>query len=489
MMEQYIEQENEDIEHGVTIQQVVEITCQTDPIGCTSVLLGGMVEIIQAQDLEIPIPEAPPSSEQDIIVDDQVNLASPQATWIKKKKAQASFKRNKPKLLDGLGYTYNVKRTRGLATDWQCTVRSKALTCRAIVKQQNGTFTPGPQPHLHFAEPGISSRKLENLTSPLKKDKKMTAKMMKAMKGKKAKSKGRKGSEKQYYSNYVFGQPRLIEKRTGHTYNFKKSNGDTAYWNCSLNSKSFKCKATLKQKNGEFTAGSESHCHVGRGNTTSTTAPKMLVKTPQCKRDKSITKQAWDIVNAKTKLPNPCESQERELSEEAYAAGFRILQAATHLSRPRLIDSQGFTYNIKRARRNTVEWQCTIRGRKMCCLASYKEIDGRFTAGPHAHLHTAKPGVCYKTKVAAKIRAKALSDLFQPTSEIVNEVLLQEVAEKPSATILKPDNLTRMASRARQASKAKFVNDILYGVAGFKPHPGDDDYDGSDDEIARDEDS
>ncbi len=43
-----------------------------------------------------------------------------------------------------------------------------------------------------------------------------------------------------------------------------------------------------------------------------------------------------------------------------------------------------------------------------------------------------------------------------------------------------------MASRARQASKAKFVNDILYGVAGFKPHPADI-FEGSDNEIASDE--
>ncbi len=274
-MEQYIERDNEDIEHGVTIQQVVEITCQTDPIGCTSVLLDGMVEIIQAQDLEVPIPDAPPAGkvrQQNDIVDDQVNLGPPQAMRSKKKKVETSFKRNKPKLLDGLGYTYNVKRVRGSVTDWQCTVRSKALTCRATVKQQSVTFTPGQQPHLHFAEPGISSHKLETLSSSSKKDPKMTAKMIKAMKGKKVsvKSKGRKGAEKQYYSNYVFGQPRLIEKRTGHTYNFKKASGDITHWNCTLNSKSFKCKATLKQKNGEFTAGPESHCHVGRGNVKTT---------------------------------------------------------------------------------------------------------------------------------------------------------------------------------------------------------------------------
>ena len=36
-----------------------------------------------------------------------------------------STKRDRPKLIDNRGYTYNVQRRRGENTDWQCTVRPK----------------------------------------------------------------------------------------------------------------------------------------------------------------------------------------------------------------------------------------------------------------------------------------------------------------------------------------------------------------------------
>ena len=47
-----------------------------------------------------------------------------------------SSKRGKSKLTDSRGYTYNVKRKRVNATDWQCTVRPKVNTIQ-FLKQKN----------------------------------------------------------------------------------------------------------------------------------------------------------------------------------------------------------------------------------------------------------------------------------------------------------------------------------------------------------------
>ena len=466
----------QDTESEVAIEQLVEVTCKTEPVSSAQIsqipqVLEEIVQSIQAQQDIPPMEITSYSVEilQESLDGNHVPLqvTPTQAKRVKNAKSGKPCKRDKPKLLDGLGYTYNVKRVRGVATDWQCTVRSKALTCRATVKQQGGAFTPGPQPHLHLVDQGIDLMKCEFRKS--NKKLKISAKMTKAMKGQKhsRKSKDAKLSKSFYFSNY--GKPRLVEKRSGYTYEMKKDRGDSTDWQCTLRSKEFKCPATFKQKKGEFISGPKPHCHEGDINfNTASNVPSRITK--KKKKKESIAEQAWGIVNAEETLPNPStDSPDHELSEEALAAGFRIIQSSSVRSRPRLIDSQGFTYNVKRRRGKITDWQCTIRNKTVRCMASFTESNGKLTPGSHSHVHAPEPGAGIKTIVTAKIRAQALANLFKPTSEIVDEVLMQEVSEKPTAALLKPDNLVRMAYRARQVTRAKFVKSMLYGIAGFKP--------------------
>ena len=68
-------------------------------------------------------------------------------------------KRGKAKLVDSLGYTYNIfRKTSEYSQDWQCTVRSKKLRCRATVKQRGDHYTAGTHPHLHEADPGALAK-------------------------------------------------------------------------------------------------------------------------------------------------------------------------------------------------------------------------------------------------------------------------------------------------------------------------------------------
>lgn len=64
-------------------------------------------------------------------------------------------KRGKTRLIDSQGHTYNVKRRRVNATDWQCSVRPKGNPCRATVKQNNNDiFERNTCSHNHAGEPG-----------------------------------------------------------------------------------------------------------------------------------------------------------------------------------------------------------------------------------------------------------------------------------------------------------------------------------------------
>ena len=63
-------------------------------------------------------------------------------------------KRRKTKLVDSLGYSYNVRSKRSYAMYWQWTVRPRGNACKATVIQRDGTFQAGANAHNHSSEPG-----------------------------------------------------------------------------------------------------------------------------------------------------------------------------------------------------------------------------------------------------------------------------------------------------------------------------------------------
>ena len=73
-------------------------------------------------------------------------------------------KRRKTKLVDSLGYSYNVRSKRSYATYWQCTVRPRGNACKATVIQRDGTFQVGTNAHNHSSEPGaVTAAKIVKL--------------------------------------------------------------------------------------------------------------------------------------------------------------------------------------------------------------------------------------------------------------------------------------------------------------------------------------
>jgi hypothetical protein len=61
----------------------------------------------------------------------------------------------KEKLIDNLGYTYNVKRRRTNAVDWQCTSRGPPHRCPAtVIQRPDEIFVEGKRNHTHCPNAG-----------------------------------------------------------------------------------------------------------------------------------------------------------------------------------------------------------------------------------------------------------------------------------------------------------------------------------------------
>lgn len=67
-------------------------------------------------------------------------------TWTKVPNAT---QRGATHLVNSLGYSFIVSKRRQSTVDWVCVVHNKTTTCKARVKEENGTFTRGVHPHCH----------------------------------------------------------------------------------------------------------------------------------------------------------------------------------------------------------------------------------------------------------------------------------------------------------------------------------------------------
>ncbi|RMX46525.1 hypothetical protein pdam_00018715 [Pocillopora damicornis] len=70
-------------------------------------------------------------------------------------------KRGRNKLIDNLGFTYNISKKRPYATYWQCTVCPQGNQCKATVTERDGQFTVGKTAHNHAVQVGaLTSAKI-----------------------------------------------------------------------------------------------------------------------------------------------------------------------------------------------------------------------------------------------------------------------------------------------------------------------------------------
>ena len=114
-----------------------------------------------------------------------------------------------------------------------------------------------------------------------------------------------------------------------------------------------------------------------------------------------------------------------ELSTSCAERTYQIIEQSTKRGRQKLIDSMGYTYNVQRRRGAVTDWQCTVRPQVNPCRATVRQQGPEdFQPGGNSHNHPAQAGAAVAAKVTARVKAKAVEDIFKPASVIVDEVIL-----------------------------------------------------------------
>ncbi|KAK3727606.1 hypothetical protein QZH41_012639 [Actinostola sp. cb2023] len=156
--------------------------------------------------------------------------------------------------------------------------------------------------------------------------------------------------------------------------------------------------------------------------------------------------------------PQPSES----LIEPSTTTTFQLVEKGSKRNGNRLVDSLGFTYNVRAKRTYATYWQCTVRPKGNQCKATVVERGGSFTAGTFAHNHSAQAGALLATQVIKQVKEKAIADKFKSASAIVEEVLLDELTGSPCAALTAPANIARAANRLRQRLRPADPKDLEF---------------------------
>lgn len=102
---------------------------------------------------------------------------------------------------------------------------------------------------------------------------------------------------------------------------------------------------------------------------------------------------------------------------------FQLVEEGSKRRKTKLVDSLGYSYNVRSKRSYATYWQCVVRPRENACKATVIQRDGNFHSGENAHNHTAEVGAMTAAKIVNLVKEKALEDKFKPASAIVEEDL------------------------------------------------------------------
>ena len=143
---------------------------------------------------------------------------------------------------------------------------------------------------------------------------------------------------------------------------------------------------------------------------------------------------------------------------------YELVEKSSQRMKDKLIDSLGYTYNVKRRRGTCVYWQCTVRNRVTNCKATVIEKNGSFRAGMHPHIHSSQPGSAAVHKVRADIKKMAAADHFRSAAVIAEEVLASQMTEEPLPTLPSVENLALCANRYRKKMRPPEPKDLEFVV-------------------------
>ncbi|XP_078664121.1 uncharacterized protein LOC144907193 [Branchiostoma floridae x Branchiostoma belcheri] len=104
---------------------------------------------------------------------------------------------------------------------------------------------------------------------------------------------------------------------------------------------------------------------------------------------------------------------------------YLLVPGASQRGKGKLISSDGYSYTFKRETQTTIHWRCAVRNKNVVCPATVVQTGDVFQPGlpDHLRIHPAHQDAEIRAKITSEIREKAQQQIFEPASNLVDEVM------------------------------------------------------------------
>lgn len=145
-------------------------------------------------------------------------------------------------------------------------------------------------------------------------------------------------------------------------------------------------------------------------------------------------------------------------TEEVDTVTYTVMENLSQRGKPKMLDSNGFSYTVRYRKPHATYWRCAVRNRKAACGASVIQKGEDFTPGPFAHNHESKPNSDSVARMVANIKWKTMSDTSRSATAVVREVYRETFGgdiSSPLPGVPKQENLARRINRWKQRMRSE----------------------------------
>ena len=133
---------------------------------------------------------------------------------------------------------------------------------------------------------------------------------------------------------------------------------------------------------------------------------------------------------------------------------WEVVATGTKRGKPRLHNSDGYTYTVRKSTEKATYWWCSIRQKDNRCPATVTQRGTCFVPGPACHNHHGDPGSLMATKINVKVKERCTEEVFVSAKAVAEEEMRAYKSDNPSAhSFPRPDYVARNANRARQKKR------------------------------------
>ena len=109
---------------------------------------------------------------------------------------------------------------------------------------------------------------------------------------------------------------------------------------------------------------------------------------------------------------------------------------------------------------NSTAWQCTVSTEGFRCPATVTQWnDGDFTFSRRTHNHCPSVAALMVAKIESRVRDEAAADISKRASEIVKQVLHEELPHAPCPSLPRSKSLEKIANCIREKLRLADLDD------------------------------